>query len=232
LFSRLPRAPVEVELVAPEAEENQHSRYTPPASGRPGRFSLNLKSTLERPGWELPVLCAHEATPGHHTQLALAQELPLGAFRRTVVFTAYIEGWAKYAETLVDHALMDDPHVRLGRLRGELYSSVNLAVDTGVHWAGWSRDKACRFFQDETGAPRAFAESIVDRSLVWPGQLCAYKIGMMKMFEIRDRFGAQHDTGRMRAFHSAVLERGALPLGVLDRLAASPSAAQIMGGAA
>jgi uncharacterized protein (DUF885 family) len=226
LFARLPRAPVDIELVATEAEDNQHSRYTPPAAGRPGRLSLNLKSIVERPDWELAVLCAHEATPGHHTQLALAQELPLCAFRRTVVFTAYIEGWAKYAETLLDYTLMDDPYVRLGRLRGELYSSVNLALDTGIHWAGWSRERACQFFQIETGAPRAFAESVVDRSLVWPGQLCAYKIGMMKMLEIRDRFGAQQSPERMRAFHSAVLERGSLPLGVLERLSASTSTVQ------
>jgi uncharacterized protein (DUF885 family) len=220
LFERLPRAGVEVELIPPEGEESQHSHYTPPSPGRPGRFSLNVKSALERPGWEVAVLCAHEATPGHHTQLALAQELPLSAFRRAVIFTSYIEGWAKYAETLLDRHLMDDPHVRLGRLRGELYSTVNLVLDTGVHWKRWTREEACSFFQEETGAPRALAESVADRSLVWPGQLCAYKIGMLKMLEIRDRFDAREEPARMRRFHAAVLERGALPLGVLDEITA------------
>ena len=213
LFARLPAAGVEVELIAPDQEDSQHSRYTPPdrSGGRPGRFSLNLKSQSDRPQWELPVLCAHEATPGHHTQLALAQELPLCAFRRTVVFTAYIEGWAKYAETLLDSELMDDPLVRLGRLRGELYSSVNLALDTGVHAQRWTRDRAIRFFRTETGAGAPMAEAIVDRCLVWPGQLAAYKIGMLKMRELRDSF-----TGPVQAFHSAVLDQGALPLTVLD----------------
>lgn len=216
LFERLPRAGVEVDLVAPNSEASQHSQYTPPAlgSGRPGRFSLNLKSTLERPGWELPVLCAHEATPGHHTQLALAQELPLCDFRRTVVFTAYIEGWAKYAESLLDHELMDDPYVRLGRLRGELYSSVNLVLDTGVHARRWPRAQAATFFREQTGVPVAFAESIADRCLVWPAQMTAYKVGMLKLNDLRARMAAR--PGGPKAFHSAVLGRGALPLAILD----------------
>jgi uncharacterized protein (DUF885 family) len=223
LFARLPRAGVDVTLVPEESEDSIHSQYTPPAptSGRPGRFSLNLKSTLAQPGWELPVLCAHEATPGHHTQLALAQELPLCAFRRTVVFTAYIEGWAKYAETMLDHQLMDDPYVRLGRLRGELYSSVNLALDTGVHARCWSRGQAARFFSDQTGVSGEFAESIVDRSLVWPGQLTAYKIGMLKLAELRQNMAWRPGGTTPQAFHSAVLERGALPLSLLAGAAAA-----------
>lgn len=222
LFDRLPRAGVEISLVAPESEDSLHSQYTPPApkAGRPGRFSLNLKSALERPGWEVPVLCAHETTPGHHTQLALAQELPLCAFRRTVVFTAYIEGWAKYAESLLDRTLMDDPYVRLGRLRGELYSSVNLALDTGVHARRWSRERAAGFFREQTGVGEDFAEAIADRCLVWPGQLTAYKVGMLKMLDVRDGMAAR-GAGDPKAFHSAVLNRGALPLSLLDQDAAA-----------
>ena len=217
LFERSPSAAVEVELIAPEAEDSLHSHYTPPApkSGRPGRFSFNLKAALGRPSWEVPVLCAHETTPGHHTQLALAQDLPLCAFRRTVVFTAYIEGWAKYAETLLDHELMDDPYVRLGRLRGELYSSVNLALDTGVHAHRWSLDQAERFFVSHTGVDTNFARSIVERCLVWPGQLTAYKVGMLKMLQVRDRLAARPGGGGVKAFHSHMLNRGALPLSML-----------------
>ncbi len=221
LFAVWPKAAVDVELIAPEFEDSQHSCYTPPMEGRGrcGIFSLNLKQTLDHPAWELPVLCAHEAAPGHHVQLALAQELPLCAFRRAVVFTAYIEGWAKYAETLLDEVLMDDPHVRLGRLRGELYSSVNLALDTGVHALRWTREKAAAFFKDNTGVSDDFAASIVDRGLVSPGQLCSYKIGMLKFLELRDRFAARAGDRDLRAFHAAVLGQGALPLSLLEEVA-------------
>ena len=220
LFALWPRASVDVELISAEAEDSQHSCYTPPmeGGGRPGLFSLNLKQALDRPAWELPVLCAHEAAPGHHVQLALAQELPLCAFRRAIIFTAYIEGWAKYAETLLDEVLMNDPYVRLGRLRGELYSSVNLALDTGVHALRWTRQGAAAFFKDSTGVSDDFAASIVDRSLVSPGQLCAYKIGMQSFLELGARFTAR-DGGDRRAFHDAVLGQGALPLRLLEEIA-------------
>jgi uncharacterized protein (DUF885 family) len=220
-FFRLrPGASIEVEMIAAEFENSQHTRYTPPVPGgmRPGRLSVNLNSLSAQAVWELPVMCAHEAVPGHHLQLALAQELPLCAFRRAVVFTAYIEGWAKYAETLLDHALMDDPLTRLGRLRAELYSSVNLALDTGIHALRWTRAQACRFFCEHTGADAAFSEQVVDRSLVAPGELCAYKIGMLKICELRDRFErARSARFELCDFHDAVLDEGALPLGVLEQ---------------
>ncbi len=218
-FPDWPAAAVEVELVAPEFEDSQHSCYTPPmaAGARAGRFSFNLKQSQDRPGWELPVLCAHETAPGHHVQLALAQEAPLCAFRRAIVFTAYIEGWAKYAETLLDDLLVDDPYARLGRLRGELYSSVNLALDTGLHALRWTPARAAAFFRDNTGVSAAFAQSIVDRCLVSPGQLCGYKIGMLAFLDLRQRFAA--DLAGRRAFHAAVLGQGAVPLSLLNQIA-------------
>ena len=222
MFAAWPKARVDVQLIAPAFEGSLPSCYTPPspAGGRHGLFSLNYADASAKPAWELPVLCAHEAAPGHHVQLALAQELPLSAFRRAVVFTAYIEGWAKYAETLIDHDLMDDPYVRLGRLRGELYSSVNLALDTGIHALRWTREEAARFFREMTGVSGAFAETIVDRSLVSPGQLCAYKIGMLTFLDLRDRFAGRGGDSERRAFHAAVLGQGALPLSVLAEVAA------------
>ncbi len=220
MFAAWPKARVEVQLIPPELEGSLPSCYTPPTAGggRDGLFWLNYADASAKPAWELPVLCAHEAAPGHHVQLALAQEAPLGPFRRAVVFSAYIEGWAKYAETLLDEVLMDDPHVRLGRLRGELYSSANLALDTGIHARRWTRDEAATFFRDKTGVSPAFAETIADRSLVSPGQLCAYKIGMRTFLGLRDRFAGRGDDD-LREFHSAVLDQGALPLSVLEEVA-------------
>ncbi|HEY1426215.1 MAG TPA: DUF885 domain-containing protein [Caulobacteraceae bacterium] len=235
MFGAFPRAPIEVDLIPAAFEDSLNTCYTPPMAGggRPGRFSLNLRDALESPAWELARVCAHEAAPGHHVQLALAQEASLGAFRRTVVFTAYIEGWAKYAETLIDHDLMDDPYVRLGRLRGELYSSVNLALDTGVHARRWSREKACAFFVDNTGVTPAFARSIVDRGLVSPGQLCAYKIGMLKMLELRSRCrAARGGDYRVQDFHDSMLRHGALPLSVLEAVVEADLAAASADGAA
>jgi uncharacterized protein (DUF885 family) len=193
-----------------------HTHYTPPAvdGSRPGRFSLNIALAQGNPRWELATLCAHEGTPGHHLQLTIAQELPISStFRRTVVFDAYIEGWAKYAETIPEsHGLLDDPWAQLGRLRGELYSTVNLAMDTGIHAKRWTRDRARAFFRDNTGVSEDFAGVIADRGFVTPGQLCSYKVGMMNFLSARDRFRGRD----IRDFHDCVLGHGALPLSVLD----------------
>jgi uncharacterized protein (DUF885 family) len=216
LFNMRPRAALDLVEVPATLEETMHTHYTPPAAdgSRPGRFSLNIALAQGNPRWELATLCAHEGTPGHHLQLAIAQELPIAsAFRRTVVFDAYIEGWAKYAETIPEtHGLLDDPYAQLGRLRGELYSTVNLALDTGVHTKGWSRDQARVFFRDNTGVSEDFAGVIADRCFVTPGQLCSYKVGMMNFLAARERFRGRD----IRDFHDCVLGHGALPLSVLD----------------
>jgi len=226
LFHARPRGALQLVEVPAELEDSMHTHYTPPSvdGARPGRFSLNVKSALANPRWELATLCAHEGSPGHHIQLALAQELPLGsAFRRTIVFNAYIEGWAKYAETIPEtFGMLDDPYARLGRLRAELYSTVNLAMDTGIHAKRWTRGKAREFFRVNTGVAEEFADAIVDRSFVTPGQLCSYKIGMMSFLGARDNFrkarGAHFD---IREFHDCVLRHGALPLRLLDDVVTS-----------
>jgi uncharacterized protein (DUF885 family) len=216
LFRTRPRAALDLVQVPAALEETMHTHYTPPAvdGTRPGRFSLNIALAQGNPRWELATLCAHEGTPGHHLQLAIAQELPIAsAFRRTVVFDAYIEGWAKYAETIPEtHGLLDDPYAQLGRLRGELYSTVNLAMDTGIHAKRWTRAQARAFFRDNTGVSEEFAGVIADRGFVTPGQLCSYKVGMMNFIAARDRFRGRD----IRDFHDCVLGHGALPLSVLD----------------
>ena len=222
LFDRLPRAGCRVDP-APEAQEaSAISHYTPPSADgqRAGVFTINLKDTTQRLRWELPVLCRHEIMPGHHLQLSLAQELShLPSFRRAIVFNAYIEGWAKYAEVLPEEqGISDDPYVALCRMRGELYSTVNLALDTGFNAMRWSAERAADFFSEATGTPRAFGERIVQRSLFHPGQLCSYKIGMRKMFELKSRLErARGPRFRIQEFHSLVLEEGALPLSLLER---------------
>lgn len=222
LFDKLPRARFRVEPVPLLLEDSSHSRYTPPAAdgSRPGTFILNLKEFTQRSRYELPTLCYHEVMPGHHVQLALAQELTqLPAFRRTIVFNAYIEGWAKYAETVPESAGAEtDPRVALCRMKGELYSTLNLVLDTGIHAKRWTKQQAKSFFCEATGVPDAFAEMIVTRSLVNPGQLTSYKIGMLKMFELKQRLTQARGTNfRIQEFHDLVLRNGALPLSLLDR---------------
>ncbi len=226
LFHSLPRGALQLVKVPLELEDSMHTHYAPPAvdGARPGRFSLNVKVAQGNPRWELATLCAHEGAPGHHIQLAIAQELPLAsAFRRTIVFSAYIEGWAKYAETIPEtYGLLDDPYAQLGRLRAELYSTVNLAMDTGVHAKRWTRHKAREFFRTNTGVSEAFAGIIADRSFVTPGQLCSYKMGMMNFLGARDRFrAARGERFDIREFHDCVLNHGALPLRVLDDVVAA-----------
>jgi len=222
LFDRLPRAGCRIDPASESQEASAVSHYTPPSADgqRAGVFTINLKDTAQRLRWELPVLCRHEIMPGHHLQLSLAQELShLPSFRRAIVFNAYIEGWAKYAEVLPEEqGISDDPYVALCRMRGELYSTVNLALDTGFNAMRWSADRAAEFFSEATGTPRAFGDRIVQRSLFHPGQLCSYKIGMRKMFELKSRLErARGSRFRIQEFHSLVLEEGALPLSLLER---------------
>ena len=139
------------------------------------------------------------------------------------MFNAYIEGWAKYAETIPEtYGMLDDDFAQLGRLRAELYSTVNLALDTGVHARRWTRQQAREFFRTNTGVSEEFAGAIADRSFVTPGQLCSYKVGMMGFLGARDRFRAARGSGfDIRAFHDCALNHGALPLRVLDDVVAA-----------
>lgn len=222
LFDRLPSAKCRLDPVPEALEASAITHYTPPSADglRAGVFTINLADMGGRLKWELPVVCRHEMMPGHHLQLALAQQLShLPAFRRAIVFNAYIEGWAKYAEALPeDVGLSDDPYVALCRMRGELYSTVNLVLDTGLNAMRWPVERAAAYFRDTTGVSQAFADMVVMRSLFHPGQLCSYKIGMRKMFELKSRLErARGPRFRIQEFHSLVLEEGALPLAILER---------------
>jgi uncharacterized protein (DUF885 family) len=221
LFNIWPETGVRIDPVPVEMESSTNTYYTPLGPGREGEaiFVLNVGQSMNRARWELPTLCHHEAWPGHHLQLTVAQHRTgLPVFRRNMLFNAYLEGWAKYAETIpISHGYETDPAVKLGRLRCELYSTVNLALDTGIHWKRWNRQLARAFFVDNTGATEAFADFVVDRSIVSPGELCAYKLGMIKMLGYLDRFkSVRKDRFSIQEFHDTVLQHGALPFVVMD----------------
>jgi uncharacterized protein (DUF885 family) len=223
IFERLPRAGVAVEPVPSFAEARRHSNYRPPArdGSRPGIFEVNVRAALQVSRLSHRTLCYHETYPGHHLQLALVQERDdLPVLRRMVAFHAYIEGWAKYAETIPwEHDFDRDPHWNLARTRQELISTTNLALDTGIHHRGWTRDEGVRFFAENTGWGGEFAESIVDRIAATPAQTCSYKMGMRKFVELRDRMrGTLGDAFDIKHFHSSVLDHGALPLVLLDEV--------------
>jgi uncharacterized protein (DUF885 family) len=195
--------------------------YIPPAmdGSRPGYFYASAVGT--QPKFSMPTLAYHEAIPGHHFQLALAQELDLPLFRKSTAFTAYAEGWALYAERLTWELgfYEDDPYGDLGRLQAEAFRAVRLVVDTGIHAKGWTYDQAVEYMVENTGLPRGTVEFEVSRYVTWPGQATAYKIGMIKILELRqraeDRLGDQFD---LREFHNVVLGSGSVPLEALDWL--------------
>ena len=228
LFNLWPRAVADVRPMEPENEDSRHSHYVPPrvAENSPGVFWVNLRQMLAAPRCETALMCFHETWPGHHVQLALAQELPLPAFRRAMLFDGYMEGWAKYSEALPETVgLVNSPLFRIARLRMELYSTATLVLDTGVHTCGWSLEAARRFFSEETGAGSDLAQSVVLRCAADPGQLCAYKIGLLTMRELRERFRrARADRDRIQDFHDAVLREGALPLSILDSVVSAAAA--------
>lgn len=222
LFGRLPRLPYGVTPVPAYAERSQTTAYYEPGSpeaGRPGWFFVNTYDLRARPKWEMEALSLHEAVPGHHLQVALAQELEgVPEFRRFLGPTAYVEGWALYAESLGGElGLFADPYARFGQLTYEMWRAVRLVVDTGLHAFGWSRDRAIAFFRDHTAKTEHDIVVEVDRYIVDPGQALAYKIGELKIRELRARAQAVlGDRFDVRAFHDAVLAEGALPLDLLE----------------
>ncbi len=170
----------------------------------------------------MPTLVYHEAVPGHHLQLALAQELAaLPSFRRTTVHTAYAEGWALYAERLAWEAgwYEDDPHGNIGRLQAELFRAARLVVDTGIHAEGWTRQEAVDYMMREVGHSRVQAQLEVERYILWPGQATAYKVGMLEVLALRERVKREMgDAFDLRVFHSAVLTEGSMLLSILDQV--------------
>lgn len=226
LFGRLPAAQIEVRRV-PEFKEKTApgAYYNAPAmdGSRPGVFFANLRDMTETPKFGMRTLAIHEGVPGHHFQIAIAQELQgVPTFRKVLPFTAYMEGWALYAEWLgKEMGFYDsDPFGDLGRLQAELFRAVRLVVDTGIHYKRWTREQAIDYMVDKSGTPRAAAVSEIERYIVWPGQACAYKVGQMRLQAARERaqraLGARFDAQALKDFHDMLLAGGALPLEVLD----------------
>jgi uncharacterized protein (DUF885 family) len=223
----VPKAPIEVRRI-PEFKEKTApgAYYSSPAldGSRPGIFYANLRDMAEMPKFGMPTLAIHEGVPGHHFQVALAQEQAGGpTFRKVLPFTAYLEGWALYAEWLgLELGIYkDDPFGNLGRLQDEMLRAVRLVVDTGIHARRWTREQAIRYMVEKNGMPEASAVSEVERYIVSPGQACAYKIGMLTIQAARARaekaLGPQWDVEAEKAFHDVVLGSGALPLEILDQ---------------
>jgi len=223
LFHKLPKGRITVKAIPRFAETNRNQSYQPPSldGSRAGFFELNVGQLLGEADFELPILVYHEIFPGHHLQIALAQETKsLPSLRRIITFDAYIEGWAKYAETIPSlHGINNDPKFHVARMRRELLSTINLALDTGIHAKRWSVAQAIKFFSEHSGMGGTFSRYIVHRSASVPAQMCSYKIGMMKMLELRKKMeSVLKENFDVRDFHNAVLSRGAVPLPLLDSI--------------
>ncbi len=223
-FNIRPKAGMEV-LRIPEFREKTApgAYYMQPAidGSRPGRFYANLYDIKATPKFGMRTLAAHEGIPGHHFQIAIAMELEgMALLRKFAPFTAYVEGWALYAERVTwEQGLMPTNGDNIGRLTAELFRAVRLVVDTGIHHKRWTREEAIEYMLANTGMAESDVISEIERYIVLPGQATAYKVGMMKILELRqkamDSLGDQFD---LRDFHDVVLENGAVPLDILERL--------------
>src|SRR5688572_1424882 len=222
LFGKLPKTPFGIRAIpAASAPTTTTAYYQPPSldGSRQGYFYVNLYKPESRPIWEIEALTAHESVPGHHLQIALAQELKgLPDFRRNAGYTAFVEGWALYSESLgYDLGLYTDPFSRIGQLNYDMWRAVRLVVDTGMHEFKWSRDQAIYFFKQNTGKSDQDIQNEVDRYISWPGQALAYKLGQLKIQALRAEaekaLGTRFD---IRAFHDQILGSGSLPLSLLE----------------
>ncbi len=224
-FDVRPKAGLEVIRVPEFKEEGSAGAYynRPAMDGsRGGRFYANLRNVHESVKFGMKTLAYHEGIPGHHFQIAIQSELEgVPIFRTIGLFTAYVEGWALYSEQLAWELgfYKNDPFGNLGRLQAEMFRAVRLVVDTGIHYKKWTREEAIDYMVQNTGMTTTEVTTEIERYIVWPGQACAYKIGMMKILELREK--AKKKLGNhfdLKEFHNVVLKNGAVPLDILDEL--------------
>ncbi len=222
LFGRLPKAPFEVVPVPPYMEKTSATAYYQRGTAdgsRPGRLFIDTYNATERNLDDVEAIAYHEGLPGHHLQVSISQELDgIPEFRKYSGYTAYGEGWGLYAEHLgKDVGLYQDPYSDYGRLEGDIWRAIRLVVDTGVHSKHWTRQQMVDYFHDHSAINETDVQSEVDRYIAWPSQALAYKIGQLKILELRDEAKKElGDKFDIRAFHDQVLDAGALPLDVLD----------------
>jgi len=222
LFGRLPKAPFEVVPVPEFAEKTSAPAYydagTPDGS-RPGRLTIDTYNSEQRNLYAVEAIAYHEGLPGHHLQISISQELQgVPEFRKFGGYSAYAEGWGLYSERLgKDIGFYQDPYSDYGRLEADIWRAIRLVVDTGVHSKHWTRDQMVQFFHDHSAIDEPSIQAEVDRYIAWPSQALAYKIGQLKILELREKakkeLGVKFD---IRAFHDQVLDSGALPLDVLE----------------
>jgi uncharacterized protein (DUF885 family) len=221
-FATLPRLPYGIRPIPAETAEGTTTAYYSsgsPESGIAGTYYVNTSKLNQRPLWEIPALSLHEAVPGHHHQISLAQELEIAPFRRNFTsFTAFTEGWALYGESLGEAmGLYDTPAKKMGQLSYQMWRAARLVVDTGIHAKSWDKARAVAFMRDNTALSDANINAEVNRYISWPGQALGYKLGELKIRELRAKaereLGAKFD---IRRFHDAVLLQGSVPLDVLE----------------
>ena len=222
LFLTKPKADIEVKAVEAFREKSAGGAfYEEPAldGSRPGRYYINLYNMADQATYQMEALAYHEGIPGHHMQIAIAQELKnMPKFRKNGGNTAYVEGWGLYSEYLPKEiGFYQDPYSDFGRLAMELFRAARLVVDTGIHHLKWTREQALQYFKDNTPDPEGDNKKEIERYIVWPSQATGYKIGMNKILELREnakkKLGSKFD---LREFHDVVLTSGPLPLDILE----------------